>query len=184
MWRKNVGSGWPRFGSVRLRFGDGTVRAVPVFGSGGSSKEGVFVCLSTVFLREGRFRFRFRFLANSSGGSGSAFGSWENGSDGRIPGVMGPKTWKRIGKFVLEKAKFCVKSRILGAIQAKSVETCKVSKIASLEDISWEKRLHKCIAFWTTHEITYLNSEQFIRRRKNYIGRFLFSERNFEYVKN
>ena len=34
-------SGWPRFGSVRLRFGDGTVRAVPVFGSGGSSKEGV-----------------------------------------------------------------------------------------------------------------------------------------------
>ena len=35
-------------GSVRLRFGDGTVRAVPVFGSGGSSKEGVCVCLSTV----------------------------------------------------------------------------------------------------------------------------------------
>ena len=26
-----------RFGSVRLRFGGGTVRAVPVFGSGGSS---------------------------------------------------------------------------------------------------------------------------------------------------
>ena len=41
-------SGWPRFGSVRLRFGDGTVRAVPVFGSRGSSKEGVFVCFSTV----------------------------------------------------------------------------------------------------------------------------------------
>ena len=37
-----------RFGSVRLRFGDGTVRAGPVFGSGGSSKEGVFVCFSTV----------------------------------------------------------------------------------------------------------------------------------------
>ena len=35
-------TGWPRFGSVRLRFGDGTVRAVPVFGSGGSSKEEVF----------------------------------------------------------------------------------------------------------------------------------------------
>ena len=29
-------------GSVRLRFGDRTVRAVPVFGPGGSSKEGVF----------------------------------------------------------------------------------------------------------------------------------------------
>ena len=28
--------------------GDGTVRAVPVFGSGGSSKEGVFVCFSSV----------------------------------------------------------------------------------------------------------------------------------------
>ena len=41
-------AGWPRFGSVRLRFGDGTVRAVPVFGSDGSSKEGVFVCFSTV----------------------------------------------------------------------------------------------------------------------------------------
>ena len=39
---------WPRFGSVRLRFGDGTVRAVPVLGSGGSLKEGVFVCFSTV----------------------------------------------------------------------------------------------------------------------------------------
>ena len=34
-------------GSVRLRFGDGTVRVVPVFGSGDSSKEGVFVCFST-----------------------------------------------------------------------------------------------------------------------------------------
>ena len=36
-------SGWHRFASVRLRFGDGTVRAVPVFGSGGSSQEGVVV---------------------------------------------------------------------------------------------------------------------------------------------
>ena len=51
-------SGWPRFGSVRLRFGDGTVRAVPVFGSGGSSKEGVLVFFSTASQR-GRFRFRF-----------------------------------------------------------------------------------------------------------------------------
>ena len=41
-------TGWPRFGSVRLRFGDGTVRAVPVFGSGGSSAKRVFVCFSTV----------------------------------------------------------------------------------------------------------------------------------------
>ena len=48
-------------GSVRLRFGDGTVRAVPVFGSRGSSKEGVFLCFSTISHR-GRFRFRFRFL--------------------------------------------------------------------------------------------------------------------------
>ena len=56
-----VFSRWPQFGSVRLRFGDGTVRAVPVFGSGGSSKEGDFVCFSTVFHRED--------------GSGSGFGS-------------------------------------------------------------------------------------------------------------
>ena len=66
-------AGWPRFGSVRLRFGDGTVRAVPVFGSGGSSGEGVFVCFSTVSQRTvpvpvsvpgkrfWRFRFRVRF---------------------------------------------------------------------------------------------------------------------------
>ena len=35
-------------GSVRLRFGDGTVRAVPVFGSGGSSEEGFLCVFSTV----------------------------------------------------------------------------------------------------------------------------------------
>ena len=34
-------------GSVRLRFGDGTVQAVPVFGSGGSSAKRVFLCFST-----------------------------------------------------------------------------------------------------------------------------------------
>ena len=55
-------SGWPRFGSVRLRFGDGTVRVVPVFGSGGSSKEG-FLRVSVQFNRED--------------GSGSGFGSWK-----------------------------------------------------------------------------------------------------------
>ena len=56
---------FPRFyftqggpGSVWLRFGDGTVRADPVFGSGGSSKEGGFLCFSTISHR-GRFRFRF-----------------------------------------------------------------------------------------------------------------------------
>ena len=63
-------------GSVRLRFGGGTVRAVPVFGSGGSSKEGVLnFCVSAQFSREDgpvpvsvpgkrfrRFRFRVRFL--------------------------------------------------------------------------------------------------------------------------
>ena len=68
-------TGWPRFGSVRLRFGDGTVRAVPVFGSGGSSKEGGFcvfqysltertvpVPVSVPGKRFRRFRFRVRFL--------------------------------------------------------------------------------------------------------------------------
>ena len=39
------------------------------------------MCFSTVS-QGGRFRFRFRFLENGSGGSGSAFGSRENGSDG------------------------------------------------------------------------------------------------------
>ena len=59
--------------SVRLRFGGGTVRAVPVFGSGGSSAKRAFR-VSVEFNRKGRFRFRFRFLENGSGGSGSAFG--------------------------------------------------------------------------------------------------------------
>ena len=70
-----------QFGSVRLRFGDGTVQAVPVFGSGGSSAKRVF-CVSAQFNRKGRFRFRLRFLENGFGGSGSAFGIGKNGSDG------------------------------------------------------------------------------------------------------
>ena len=45
-------------GSVRLRFGCGTVRAVLVFGFGGSSWEG-FSCVSVQIIREGRLRFRF-----------------------------------------------------------------------------------------------------------------------------
>ena len=69
-------------GSVRLRFRDGTVQAVPVFGFGGSPAKRVF-CISVQFNRKGRFRFRFRFLENGSGGSGgSAFGFGKNGSDG------------------------------------------------------------------------------------------------------
>ena len=54
-------SGWPRFGSVCLRFGDGTVRAVPVFGSRGSSIGRGFLCVSG--------------QCNREGGSGSGFGS-------------------------------------------------------------------------------------------------------------
>ena len=72
-------SGWPRFGSVRLRFGDGTVRAVPVFGSGGSSKEGIFqpfLCVSAQFDRED--------------GSGSGFGSWKTVPAVPVPGKMVP----------------------------------------------------------------------------------------------
>ena len=65
-------SGRPRFGSVRLRFGDGTVRAVPVFGSGGSSKEGVFV-----------FSVQFRREDSSSSG----FGSWRT-----VPAVPVPRS--------------------------------------------------------------------------------------------
>ena len=43
-----IKTGRPLFGSVRLRFGDGTVRAVPGFGSGGSSVEKDFLCFSRV----------------------------------------------------------------------------------------------------------------------------------------
>ena len=39
-------------------------------------------------------------------------------------------------------------------------------------------------AFWTTHEITYLNSSEVnLRQVNNYITDFYFSEPNFEYVK-
>ena len=65
----------PVSGRPRLRFGGGTVRAVPVFGSGGSSAKRRF-CVSVQFNRKGtvpvpvsvpgkrfrRFRFRVRFL--------------------------------------------------------------------------------------------------------------------------
>ena len=66
-------SGWPRFGSVRLRFGDGTVRAVPVFGSGGSSaKRGFSV---------------FQHSFTGKDGSGSGFGSWKT-----VPAVPVPRS--------------------------------------------------------------------------------------------
>ena len=69
-------------GSVRLRFGDGTVPAVPVFGSGGSSKEGGF-CVVQYSLTERTVPVLVPGISEiGSGGSGSAFGSWENGSDG------------------------------------------------------------------------------------------------------
>ena len=61
-----------RFGSVRLRFGGGTVQAVPVFGSGGSSAKRGF-CVSVKFDRKGRFWFQFRFLENGSCGSALSF---------------------------------------------------------------------------------------------------------------
>ena len=72
---KRALSGWPRFGSVRLRFGSTerferfrfSVPAVPrrrgfLCVSVQFHKEGVFVCFSTVSQRGRRFRFRVRFL--------------------------------------------------------------------------------------------------------------------------
>ena len=64
-------SGRPRFGSVRLRFGGGTVRAVPVFGSGASSFKRNFSV--------------FRYSLARKDGSGSGFGSWKT-----VPAVPVP----------------------------------------------------------------------------------------------
>ena len=66
-------SGWPRFGSVRLRFGGGTVRAVPVF-----ERFRRFLCKSFFSLyfctvQEAR-TVPVSVPGNGSGGSGSAFG--------------------------------------------------------------------------------------------------------------
>ena len=55
-------------GSVRLRFGEGRVRAVPVFGSGGSSAKGGFSV--------------FQYSLTGRDGFGSGFGSWKDGSGG------------------------------------------------------------------------------------------------------
>ena len=57
-----------RFGS---RFGGGTVRAVPVFGSGGSSAKWVFLS--------------FQHSLTGKDGSGSGFGSWKT-----VPAVPVP----------------------------------------------------------------------------------------------
>ena len=65
-------TGRPRFGSVRLRFGDGTVRAVPAFGSGGSSAKRVLCNSFSTFL-------------TGKDGSGSGFGSWKT-----VPAVPVP----------------------------------------------------------------------------------------------
>ena len=80
----------------------------------------------------------------------------------KILGVMGPKMWKNVGNFASENAKFCENQGFLAQCREKNVHKCKASKIASLEGTSWEKRLHKHIVFWTTHEITYLNSGELI----------------------
>ena len=77
-------AGRPRFGSVAVWGWNGSF-SVPVFGSGGSSAQRVFFCVSVQFNRKGRFRFRFRFLENGSGGSGSGFGSWKT-----VPAVPVP----------------------------------------------------------------------------------------------
>ena len=65
LWRGfHQSQGGPGFGSVRLRFRDGTVRAVPVFGSGSVPLRRGFFCVSVQFHRKERFRFRFRFLGH------------------------------------------------------------------------------------------------------------------------
>ena len=56
-------------GSVRLRFGDGAVQAVPVFGSGGSSAKGGFSV----------------FQYSLTGKEGSGFSSWKT-----VPAVPVP----------------------------------------------------------------------------------------------
>ena len=87
-------SGYIRVAPVRLRFGGGTVRANPVFGSGGSSlerffffflfllqqKEAVLVPVSVPEKRFRRFRFRVRFLARRFRRFQFPFGS------GSVPG--------------------------------------------------------------------------------------------------
>ena len=60
-----------RDASVRLRFGGGTVRAVPVFGSGGSSAKKGFSL--------------FQYSLTGKDGSGSGFGSWKT-----VPAVPVP----------------------------------------------------------------------------------------------
>ena len=71
-------AGRPWFGSVRLRFGGGTVRAVPVFGSGGSSAERGFSV--------------FQYSLTGKDGSGSGFGSWKTVQAVPVPLSVSGKT--------------------------------------------------------------------------------------------
>ena len=65
--------GWPRFGSVRLRFGGGTVRS----GSGFRFRR---------FLIRGGFCV-FQYILKGKDGSGSGFGSWKT-----VPAVPVPRS--------------------------------------------------------------------------------------------
>ena len=84
-------SGRTRFGSVRLRFGGGTVRAVPVLGSGGSSAKKVFFFFSV-----------FQYSLTGKDGSGSGFGSWKTVPVVPVPLSVSGKTVsaKKLQKFI------------------------------------------------------------------------------------
>ena len=79
-------SGWLRFGAVMVW--GGTVRAVPVFGSSGASREAasLHMCFGTVTARTAPVRANLHY----SGGSGSTAGSRTNGSGCRSGSVLEP----------------------------------------------------------------------------------------------
>ena len=76
-----IGGQIPHLRPSKLPFTHRMVRPVPVFGSDGSSGEGVFLCVATLFNTRGRFRFRLQFLENSSDGSSPGCLAHRNRSD-------------------------------------------------------------------------------------------------------
>ena len=103
--------------------------------------------------------------------------AWEEGTSCENPtsfGTVGPKMWQKCRKFCIRKGQFLWR-----------IEDSWCNAGPKLWKNVREKRPRKHIAFWTTHEITYLNSGEFnLPQVKNYIADIYFSEPNFEYVKN
>ena len=97
----------------------------------------------------------------------------------RIPGAMGPKLWKNVGNVASEEGNPVKNARVLE--EGKSCE--KPKSFGAHYRILFGRSTRKHIAFGTTHEITCLNSGEFICRRQK-ITLQIFSQTKIYPVQN